>query len=251
MKFALVNGNKTLATKGAKGLCPICKEEVNAYCGEINVHHWRHKKDSECDHWWEPETVWHRSWKDKFPEAWQEVSLQNKKTGEIHRADVRTEEGWVIEFQYSFLNPEKRRARNAFYSPKLIWVVNGLRRPTDAKQFQRTLDERSTVMLKAPLIFRVNSPEKCRLLREWDNDDSLVFFDFQEVDSPKQLQLWFIYPKGSTNVTYISSFPRSYFIELLNKNKFGELVRNTIIPNRKELEKATYKNVGLKADRGT
>lgn len=251
MKFALVNGNKSVATKGAKGLCRICKKEVNAYCGEINVHHWRHKSKSDCDHWWETETIWHRSWKDKFPEAWQEVPLKNKRTGEIHRADVRTDTGWVLEFQHSFLNPEERLARNAFYSPKLIWVVNGLRRPTDTKQFRQIIEERSTVMCKVPLIRRVNFPKKCRLLKEWDNNTSLVFFDFQEVNSPKQLPLWFLYPKVSTNDTYIAAFPRSYFIELLNNNKFEELVKNTIIPNRKELEKAYKFNVGCKALRGT
>jgi predicted RNA-binding Zn-ribbon protein involved in translation (DUF1610 family) len=36
-KFTLVNGIKTEATKGAKGICPICGSEVIAKCGEFRL----------------------------------------------------------------------------------------------------------------------------------------------------------------------------------------------------------------------
>lgn len=52
MKFALINGIKEEATKGAKGLCPICDSELVAKCGEVKINHWAHKGKRMCDPWW-------------------------------------------------------------------------------------------------------------------------------------------------------------------------------------------------------
>ena len=35
MLIAEVNGKRAHATKGAKGICPCCKAEVIAKCGEV------------------------------------------------------------------------------------------------------------------------------------------------------------------------------------------------------------------------
>lgn len=247
MKYAIVHGEKIEAYKGAKGVCQICGSELIAKCGEIKVNHWAHKGNRNCDPWWENETEWHRAWKGKFPKEWQEV-IHIDQNGEKHIADVITNGGWVIEFQHSYLKPEERRTRNAFY-PKLIWVVNGLRRPTDLTQFNKLIEE-STVMCEKPFVVRVRSKE-CRPLKEWDNNNSLVFFDFQEVNSTKQLLLWFLYPKVSTNDIYMSVLSRNYLIELLSNDKFEELFKNTVIRNRKELEKAYKFKVRCKAIGGT
>jgi len=233
MRYALVNEQRQEARPGLSGKCPIKGCPMVAKCGEIKIWHWAHFRRRTCDHWWENETEWHRAWKGQFPDDWQEVVLRAD-SGEKHIADVKTPPGWVLEFQHSYLNPEERRSRNAFY-PKLVWVVDGTRRKTDVPQFQKAIEE-STVICEEPLVRQVHFPEECRLLKEWDNSNSLVFFDFQEANSTKQYTLWFLYPKISTSETYISPFPRGYFIELLNKNKFDELVKNTIIPNREKLE---------------
>jgi competence CoiA-like predicted nuclease len=177
MKYALINGKKSEATKGTKGLCPSCGSELIAKCGEIKVNHWAHKGRRHCDHWWEPETEWHRSWKDKFPNDWQEVH-HKAEDGEIHIADVKTEDGWIIEFQHSFLNPEERLKRNAFYR-KIVWVVDGLRRKTDKLQFQKMIEEESILVSQEPLIRQVYFPEECRLMKEWHDGNAFVFFDFQ------------------------------------------------------------------------
>ena len=124
MKFALVDGNKTEATRGIKGICPSCGSEVIAKCGEVKINHWAHKGTRICDIWWENETEWHRQWKNNFPNDWQEVVNFDVK-GEKHIADVKTDEGWVLEFQHSYLKPEERNSRNEFYS-KLVWVIDGL-----------------------------------------------------------------------------------------------------------------------------
>ena len=64
-----------------------------------------------------------------FPVDWQEV-IHFDGSGEKHIADVKTQTGYVLEFQHSYLDPEERRSRNVFYS-KLVWIVDGTRRETD------------------------------------------------------------------------------------------------------------------------
>lgn len=240
MKFALVNGNRVEATKEAKGQCPSCGSDLIAKCGELKANHWAHKGNRNCDLWWENETEWHRSWKDKFPKEWQEVIHTDKTSGEKHIADVKTQTGWTLEFQHSLLNPEERQSRNAFYS-KLVWVVDGTRRKTDIPQFEKILKESDVVVNNPPIhIRRVHFPDECRLLREWHNSDALVFFDFQDMKEEKQTMLWLLFPKISNNEAYISPFPRSLFVELHNENKFDEVVSNTILPIHKELAKSIH-----------
>ena len=232
MKFALVDGKKTEATKGAKGICHSCGSELVAKCGEVKINHWAHKGNRNCDQWWENETEWHRSWKGKFPLEWQEV-VHKDDSGEKHIADVKTESGWALEFQHSLIKPEERRARNAFY-PKLVWVVDGLRRKRDISQFQEVLED-STVVVEEHGILRVHFPEECKLLKEWHDSNALVFFDFQEANETKQSKLWFLFPKKSTSEVYISPFSRVNFIEMHNKNKFDEIVNDVILPYCKNL----------------
>src|SRR5262245_13731989 len=129
MKFALVNGQRQEAQPDLSGECPVCKSPMIAHCGDVYARHWAHKGSQLCDRWWEPETEWHRAWKDQFPAEWQEI-VHHAENGDRHIADVKTDRDWVIEFQNSYLKPDERRSRDAFYR-KLIWVLNGKRRKTD------------------------------------------------------------------------------------------------------------------------
>src|SRR5262245_29888544 len=104
MRFALVNGQRQEAQPGLSGQCPGCESPVRARCGVHRVWHWAHKGNRNCDPWWEPETEWHRNWKNQFPVSWQEFP-QRAPDGELHRADVKTEAGCVIEFQHSPIDP--------------------------------------------------------------------------------------------------------------------------------------------------
>ncbi len=235
MKFALINGNKVEATKGAKGLCSSCGSELIAKCGEVKVNHWAHKGNRNCDPWWENETDWHRSWKGKFPIAWQEVT-QFDDSGEKHIADVKTQSGWVLEFQHSLLKPEERRSRNAFY-PKLVWVVDGTRRKTDKKQFQEMLELWRSPSREEPEIIHVFCQDGCRLLKEWNNRNALVFFDFQEETDKEKSMFWFLYPRISSSEDYLLQFSRAEFIELQNNNNFDSLVENKISPFLEKLIK--------------
>jgi hypothetical protein len=204
MKFALINGNKSEATKGSKGFCPICASELVAKCGELKINHWAHKRNRNCDPWWENETDWHRSWKDMFPIDWQE-QIHFDKNGEKHIADIKTPNEWVIEFQHSYLNPEERRSRNAFYG-KLIWVVDGTRRKRDIEQFSKTLNNAMAVG-RGSNVGRVNTKE-CVLLREWEDSHTPVFFDFGDN------RLWWLLDGPSKGVAYVALLPREQFVYL-------------------------------------
>ncbi len=135
MKFALVNGQRQEAQPNLSGKCPTCDHPMVAKCGEVRMWHWAHQGSRFCDPWWENETEWHRAWKDQFPDEWQEI-VHHAENGERHIADVKTGDGWVIEFQHSSIRPDERRSREAFYR-SLIWVVDGLRRKRDGGHFSR------------------------------------------------------------------------------------------------------------------
>lgn len=195
MRFALIDGEISEATKGSRGSCPSCRSEVVARCGETKVHHWAHKGKRNCDPWWENETAWHRSWKDNFPKEWQERIHTDEKTGVKHIADVKTDSDWVLEFQHSPISPEERLSRNSFY-PKLVWVIDGVRRQRDKTDFHRILDESSnrgyapTSRLK-----RIICPDDCRLIKEWHLSNAFVFLDFQEVDKDNRPIIWLLLPR--------------------------------------------------------
>lgn len=125
MKFGLdlITGKKIEPKSGQKAICSCCKLPLIPKCGKIKVHHWAHKNDFNCDSWWEPETEWHRQWKNKFPNDWQEVVKFDKEANK-HIADVFNPKiDLVIEFQNSSIAIDEIRARETFYK-KMIWVVN-------------------------------------------------------------------------------------------------------------------------------
>lgn len=117
-------GNRIKPLKNGKGICPICKHKVQAVCGAINIHHWRHEPNPNCDSWYEHETEWHRQWKKVFPEDWQEVVII--KNDEIHRADIKTKTGLVLELQNSSILADIIEERELFYE-KMAWLINAER----------------------------------------------------------------------------------------------------------------------------
>ena len=125
MKFAQVNGKRVEANKsGELGHCPFCNNQMRAYCGPLKVHHWKHISLELCDTWHEPETDWHREWKNYFDHESQEVIKKDPLTGEKHIADVYLHRiDLVIEFQHSPITLSKLAAREDFYK-KMIWVVD-------------------------------------------------------------------------------------------------------------------------------
>lgn len=177
MRFAIVNNRKVEATPGLIANCPGCNQSVTPKCGSQRVHHWAHSRNKMCDTWWEPETEWHRNWKNKFPIEWQEDFLTDNKTGEKHIADIGTEKGLVIEFQHSHINTQERLSREAFYK-NLAWVVDGSRLKRDYPRFLKGKDLFTIIKNR---IFRVDFPEDyfpCA----WLESSAPVLFDFQNVN---------------------------------------------------------------------
>jgi hypothetical protein len=216
MKFALIDGNKTEATKGAKGLCPSCGSELIAKCGEVKINHWAHKSIRSCDPWWESETEWHRSWKNNFPDDWQEIALPDVQTGEKHIADVRTIHGLVIEFQHSHIDPKELTSRENFYK-KMVWVVDGTRLKRDYPRFLKEKNDLRKTNKQG--IFLVDFPDEC-FPTTWLGSSVPVLFDFRGtnlIDDPKDIRnnLYCLFPKRNGRYAILAELPHKNFIKAI------------------------------------
>ena len=123
MQYALINGLRSEAVAGARGICQTCGKETVSKCGTRIRHHWAHLHKHNCDLWWENETQWHRDWKALFPPECREIN-HIAPDGEIHRSDIKTATGIYIEIQHSAMTDAERLSRENFYV-NLIWVVDG------------------------------------------------------------------------------------------------------------------------------
>jgi len=216
MKFALVKNERKEALPRLQGECLNCASPMVARCGKIRIKHWAHKGTRQCDPWWESETEWHRSWKNKFPDDWQEI-VHYAEGGEKHIADVKTQRDWVIEFQHSPIEPEERTAREEFYE-NLIWVINGNRRIRDKQQFFKILGNRSGRWIKDEKYpeLQLTLPEG-PLLRDWINSKSHVFFDFGEET------LWWLMPQSNQSSAFLLPITRIEFIDLHEEDKSSRM----------------------------
>lgn len=152
MRYALVDGKRVSAFRGAKGTCPHCHGPVIARCGTILVWHWAHVSRSDCDSWAEGETPWHLEWKRRFPRQWREVTVR------YHRADIKSPQG-VIELQASSISPEEIQEREQFYG-EMVWVLN-------ARDFKLKVRDKGHYVT-----FRWKHPRKT-----WWSADRQLFFD--------------------------------------------------------------------------
>lgn len=203
MKFALVNGERREAAKGLTGICIGCEQPMIPKCGPVKVKHWAHKSKCMCDHWWESETEWHRSWKNRFPIEFQEIR-HRAESGEWHIADVKTAQGWVLEFQNSPISVEERNARTSFYRT-VSWVVNGVRLQRDRDQFFKALKNGRAICV-GPSITKIFSSESS-LIEKWSDCLAAVFFDFGDDEF-----LWLLYPTNSAHWRFIVPVRREDFI---------------------------------------
>jgi competence protein CoiA len=204
MRFAIVNDERREALPKSAGACPACGSPVVAKCGRIKAWHWAHKGRQSCDRWWENETDWHRRWKAEFPISWQEVPQQDRLTGEWHFADVKTDEGLVLEFQHSPLDPVELQSREAFYG-NLVWVVDGNRKELDKSYFNMGL---SGPVQEDPLAYAVKWWSRSRLLHDWAATTAPVYLDFGDEF------LWrLIFYRPETRLAAVGPLLRSAFVE--------------------------------------
>lgn len=212
MKFALVDGERREAQPHLSGKCELHGCSVIARCGEVNAWHWAHIGKLMCDQWWEPETPWHIAWKGQFPKEWHEV-VHSAKNGEKHIADVKTEQGYVIEFQHSHLDPQERVARESFYQ-NMVWVVDGTRLKRDYPRFVE--GAKNFRPIGKPGYFLIPFPEEC-FPTAWVKSSVEVVFDFQGI-SPTDPQdgirngLWCLLPGRIKEYAVMIAIRRQDFI---------------------------------------
>ena len=205
MKIAIVNTERHEPLPDLAGSCPACGAPMISKCGTVKVWHWAHRATRHCDPWWENETEWHRAWKAEFPIQWQEI-IHTAPTGEKHIADVKTDSGWVIEFQHSYLKAPERAAREAFYT-KLIWVVDGLRRKRDANhiinawQYGAPIGQNSQIK-GVPI-------DGSALLRDWSVSKTPVFFDLGD-----SKVIWWKISSGKSGAAYLFPYSRDKFLNV-------------------------------------
>jgi competence protein CoiA len=210
MKFAIVEGLLCEARPKLRGQCRDCDAIMIAKCGTVKIWHWSHVGPRNCDRWWEPETEWHRDWKNEFPEQCQEVPLRAP-DAELHVADVITKAGTVLELQHSPISSGERASRENFYK-RMIWVVNGLRVDRDLMSFRKALHAGlllSTDPLKLQLPIKT-----CSLLLRWTGSQCPVYVDFGDakfglLNGPLLWRLKFL-SNGNAIATPV---PRRSFIE--------------------------------------
>ena len=225
MKVANVDGQRREASPRLSGKCNVCGALTIAKCGEIRVRHWAHRNVSACDHWWEPETEWHRNWKNRFPENCQEI-IQTAADGEKHIADVKTDSGLVVEFQHSSIKPEERQSRERYYG-KMVWVVHAWR-AKDLPQFQPSLGEPIKTLPNFPTC--PVGPSKSALLRDWGNSRVPVYFDFGD-----NFPLWRLNASIHSERSYLSPVSKSLFLDVhLNGLPFEPMCTDAI--NRADAE---------------
>ena len=128
MRFAInSSGDKVeVSFSGQKAKCIDCGASLIGKKGQFKTEHWAHESKRNCDVWYEPITEWHLAWQNEFPISNQEITLRDNTTNTLHRADIRCNNGLVIEVQNSSIKPEEIEEREAFYGKEgMIWVLNG------------------------------------------------------------------------------------------------------------------------------
>ncbi len=169
MQYGLNENNERVLAEftGQRSNCPMCGTTLIASCGELYINHWKHDRYQSCDAWFEPETLWHREWKANFPKEWQEVIIVGPDPFyEKHIADIRTDNGFVLEFQNSSISTTEIRIREHFYKD-MAWVIN-------AESFADNFKIRSIVNselreVDRSILFKVEAFE--RVLKEQLDDN--------------------------------------------------------------------------------
>ncbi|CDZ68057.1 Competence protein-like protein [Neorhizobium galegae bv. orientalis] len=216
MQFALVNEERCPPAPKLVGQCVGCGQEMIAKCGDLKIWHWAHKGKRKCDPWWEPETAWHREWKEQFPAGWREV-VQWAASGEKHIADMRNDGGLVVEFQHSAITPQERMEREAFY-PNLVWVVDGTRLKYDIPRFDKANSDLRGAL--RPGYFMTHWPCE-HFPKPWSECSKPVFFDFGGHDDDPDMMtklgargsLWCLMPGRVDGNAVVAKVSRTQIVE--------------------------------------
>lgn len=258
MQFALIDNNRIKAEPQLQGLCCCCSKPVIAKCGTQKIWHWAHKSKTNCDNWWEPETEWHRIWKNNYQSDWQEMPLLDERTGEKHIADIRTTNNLVIEFQHSHIDPQERTSREKFYK-NMVWVVDGTRLKRDYPRFLKEWkrDGISEVRQTDNVgIFEIWFPEFC-FPENWLKSSVPVVFDFRgdgSLDDSNGLRnsLYCLFPQVGRHAR-VAEISRKAFVTTTTNGEWTSRVQEFINTFRKQDEmerlkqqQTAYSTVGFR-----
>ncbi|SEL62943.1 Competence protein CoiA-like family protein [Chitinophaga rupis] len=248
MKFGLnkATGERIRPEPGLFAVCPFCEAALVPKCGGVRIHHWAHRNDKMCDRWWEPETEWHRSWKNVFPAEWQEIILPDKGTGEKHIADVCTSHDLVIEFQHSPINPQERITREKFYK-NMVWVVDGSRNKFGFSRFMKGI--RHFEYIEKGL-FRVANPEEY-FHPAWLESAVPVIFDFKgsepgEDSIVMKNLLYCLFPIRVGKYVTVAEMPRETFINSAINGKWSLHVKRFIDELNREKQEWQIRDAALR-----
>lgn len=194
MTFALVNDIRSEPAPNLHGKCCVCGDDMISKCGQYVRWHWAHKSRKTCDAWQEPETDWHRYWKNAFPIDCQEVVHIDQMTGEKHIADVKTPSGVVVEVQHSPITDKETRSRESFYK-EMIWIV-------DARHLEGWFLVGMSYDLAScyPMMYQISWLGSSTLLERWSKSSVHVYFDVlnsAKVQEDEDGMLW-ILPREKT-----------------------------------------------------
>lgn len=124
---ALVEGRLARATPGARGVCPLCTQNVYARVPEHAIRHWAHfpladGEERACDNHEPGEmTEWHLNWQHQRTDL---ECIEVVGPDRQHIADTINADGQVIEFQHSAIKPEKVASRERYWG-RGAWVIDG------------------------------------------------------------------------------------------------------------------------------
>lgn len=226
-----VDRERIRPAKGLIAWCELCGEELIPACGDINTHHWRHKNLKECDSWKENETDWHRIWKNYFPKDWLEVVI--KRNLNVHRADIKTKAGLVVELQNSSISQSDILERELFYG-NMIWLIN-------ANSFKENFHIRSSVnenLRKLDIVLNIQLVENSEI-----EEDLAPSFKYLEGQKEKLKDLKFEFESHDRKLAdlievfesiderftqiynrYIKSFPFNYLTPQIFHNLESESI---------------------------
>ena len=110
--------------------CPVCGENLKHKKGKIYKPYFSHQPDSNC--WYgmdkDSKSEWHIRMQDYFPRESQERRFIDKKTSEIHIADVYLDQSnTVLEFQHSPIDSDEFWKRTLFHvreGRRIVWLFD-------------------------------------------------------------------------------------------------------------------------------
>lgn len=229
MKFAIVGNNKhQKPTKGAKGICPVCGEEVLAKCGNVKAHYWSHLADSKCVYKGN-KGEWHIAWQNEFPDDWQEVLLINTENNERNLADVRTPNGLILEFQHSHIKDEEKTARELFYK-NMCWVVDGTNWSKIRTYFENKYKDASEEEIEKRVGIDKYDYEMI-FSAVWASSSVPIFYDFYGQNTSEERTRWqeYLYccfPYRDWVGFYAVPIKRQNFIKIAREDRLQKMMHD-------------------------